>query len=461
MDKKSLLDRLVKNYRAKHKKSEEIFKKVSQYQIRGGSHNLRLFDPFPFYDAHASGSQVTDVDGNTYVDFWQGHFANILGHNPKIVLEALLACFRKGQGLSTGFPGSLQRELAELLLKQIQAEKIRFTTSGTLATMYALMLAKAFTKRDLVMKVRGGWHGAQPYALKGISFYDHGLNHLESAGLPSGTDSMIVVTGFNNIEDLEEKFRIHGERAACLIIEPFIGAGGFIFAHRDYLQRARDLTAEYDSLLIFDEVVSGFRFHPGGLQSLFAIKPDLTVLGKAIGGGMPVSAVAGREDVLALCSPEAKLEKRVKFDGGTFSAHPASMLAGLTYIQYLIEHEKEIYPGMGRLGDKVRKGIEEIFTSYGFNVKCTGYGSGVAENSSIVGVQFLNERIDRVASPDEVWNPDVCDVELREKIFKLAMLEHGFNIFHGYGAISAAHTESEIQASLDAVEKIAREWHKL
>jgi glutamate-1-semialdehyde 2,1-aminomutase len=191
---------------------------------------------------------------------------------------------------------------------------------------------------------------------------------------------------------------------------------------------------------------------------LYGIQPDLTVLGKAIGGGMPVSAVAGKDDVMALCGPDAKPEEKVKFEGGTFSAHPAAMLAGLTYLRYLIEHESEIYPKIGQLGEKVRKGIEEIFSSYGFNVKCTGYGDSIAEHSSLVGVQFLNEKIDRIAFPEQVWNPEVCDFELREKIFKLSMLEEGFNVFHGYGAISTAHSESEIQESLDAVERIAKKW---
>lgn len=449
---------LIEEYKLKHKKSAEIFEKASLYQIKGGSHNLRLFGPFPFYDVWCSGSKVLDVDGNTYVDFWQGHFANVLGHNPKIVLDVLIDYFKEGQGLTTGFPGEYQKEFAELILQQLDADKIRFTTSGTLATMYAIMLAKAYTKRTLVMKVGGGWHGAQPYALKGISVYDNGMENLESAGLPPGVDSMIIMTKFNDLEDLEDKFRQYGEEVACFILEPFIGAGGFIFSHKDYLQKARELTQQYNTQLIFDEVISGFRFHPGGLQSLYRIKPDLTVLGKAIGGGLPLSAVAGREDVMALCGPDAKTGQKVKFDGGTFSAHPASMLAGLTYIKYLIEHESEIYPRIGRLGAEVRKRIEEIFTEFGFNVKCTGYGNSVTKNSSLVGVQFLHEKIERIISPEQVWNPEVCDFEIREKIFKLAMLEEGFNIFHGYGGISAAHTEEEIQSSLDAVEKIARKW---
>lgn len=460
MNKERLLNDLLIDYEQKHKKSKEFFDKASQCQIRGGSHNLRLFVPFPFYDIHCSGSKVTDIDGNTYIDFWQGHFSNILGHNPQIVLDTLLDYFQKGQGLTTGFPGDYQNELAELILTRIDGDKIRFTTSGTLSTMYAIMLAKSFTKREMVMKVGGGWHGAQPYALKGISVYKNGLNQIESAGLSSDADTTTIITKFNDIEDLEEKFREFGENISCLIIEPFIGAGGFIFAQKEYIQKIRDLTDQYEAVLIFDEVISGFRFHAGGIQSLYGVKPDLTVFGKIIGGGMPVSAVAGRIDVMELCGPEANTDKRVKFEGGTFSALPASMLAGVTFLKYLIAHEDEIYPEIGRLGAKVRKGIEEIFSAYGFNSICTGKSDKIVENSSVVGVHFLNEKIDRITSPEEVWNPEISDLELREKIFKLSMLAEGFNTFHGYGTITAAHSDEEIQASLNAVEKIAKKWKK-
>lgn len=458
MDKERLWEELIRSYKANHRKSEELFSRASRYQIRGGSHNLRLFEPFPFYAVHCSGSKVRDADGNTYVDFWQGHFANILGHNPKIVLDAVSGYLQSGQGLTSGFPEVVQGELAALLLGQINADKIRFTTSGTLATMYAIMLAKAYTKKSFVMKVGGGWHGAHPYVLKGISSYEQGLNQIESAGLPAGTDEMILVSRFNDEQDLEQKFTDYGEQIACFIIEPFIGAGGFIFARKEYLQKARELTRHYQSLLIFDEVVSGFRFHPGGVQTLYGITPDLTVLGKAIGGGMPLSAVAGREDVMRLCGPEAKAEERVKFEGGTFSSHPASMLAGKTYIQYLIDHATDIYPRIGKLGERVRREIEKIFTAHGFHVQCTGDGNAIAAHSSLVGVQFLLRNTERISSPEQVWNPEVCDVKMREKIFKLAMLEEGFNIFHGYGAISSSHSEWETQASVDAVERIAQRW---
>jgi glutamate-1-semialdehyde 2,1-aminomutase len=324
--------------------------------------------------------------------------------------------------------------------------------------MYAIILSKAFTQRELVVKVGGGWHGAQPYVLKGITQYEDGLNQIESAGLSTDIDSTIVLTKFNDEEHLEKTFYEYGDKIACLIIEPFIGAGGFLFGNTEYLNKVRELTSRHDALLIFDEVISGFRFHAGALQSLYGIDPDLTVFGKAVGGGMPVSAVAGRADVMDLFNPDANPAHRVKFEGGTFSAHPASMLAGLTFLEYLIQNEKDIYSKIGRLGERVRSGIEEIFSHYGISVKCTGGSGSLGIRSSLIGVNFLHKRLDNLRFPEQIWNPIISDIELREKIFKLAMLEEGFNTFHGYGAISTAHSDEDIQGSLDAVERIAKKW---
>lgn len=461
MNKLVLYEQLAKDFTGRHPKSKQIFTQASERLIGGGSHNLRLMEPFPFYDKSCSGSKVFDIDGHGYVDFWQGHFANILGHNPTEIVTALKEHLDEGHGLLTGFPGMHQMELAELILQQLGQEKIRFTTSGTLASMYAIMLAKSYTGGEFVLKIGGGWHGAQPYALKGISAYSEGLRILESAGLPANMDSSILVTKFNDLQDLEEKFRSYGERIACLILEPFMAAGGFIFGKKEYIKKAREITSRYGALLIMDEVVSGFRFHPGGLQALYGIKGDLSVFGKAIGGGMPVSAVVGRSDIMSLAGPFASKSNRVKFDGGTFSAHPLSMLAGKIYLEYLIKNADTIYPRIGRLGNKVRREIERIFRTYGFNVRCTGEDREITEASSMVGVHFCREDVSEISSPEQVWNADISDFEMREKIFKLAMLKEGFVTFHGYGGISSAHTDAEIQSSLDAVERIARHWRSL
>jgi len=456
-----LLKNISEEYSKKLPLSARRFADIGRFMPRGGSHNLRLFDPFPFYDVNAKGSYVEDLDGYRYIDFWQGHFANILGHNPPCVVDALREALRRGEGLQTGFPGCRQGELAELILSVIPAEKIRFTTSGTLATMYAIMLARAYTGRERVMKIGGGWHGAQPFALKGISSFQQGFTRVESAGLSTHTSGSIITTQFNNLEDLELQFRKHGEKTACFIVEPFIGAGGFIFADKVYLQKAQELAGDYGVLLIFDEVISGFRFCAGGLQSLYEVTPDLSILGKSIGGGMPVSAVAGRDDIMRLCIDGADNVRKVRFEGGTFSAHPAAMIAGITFLHHLIDNQNDIYPRIGAMGDRVRKEVEKIFHAYGFHVRCTGDGSRAGiPNSSMVGVQFLKKEVDRISAPEMIWDSDVNDYELREKAFKLAMLLEGVNTYHGWGAVSAVHREQEISSALEAVEHVAERWGK-
>ncbi|TKJ28729.1 glutamate-1-semialdehyde 2,1-aminomutase, partial [bacterium (candidate division B38) B3_B38] len=154
-----LIRRLVSEYCQKHPRSEKHYQSSCSHLIRGGSHTLRLFQPFPFYDARCQGSRVIDLDGHSYIDFWQGHYANILGHNPKLITAVLVDRFRKGEGLHTGFPSTLQRDFASLLLGQIKGEKVRFTTSGALTTIFAVMLARAYTGRNMILKVAGGWHG--------------------------------------------------------------------------------------------------------------------------------------------------------------------------------------------------------------------------------------------------------------------------------------------------------------
>ncbi len=286
--KEEFIRQLSDEYCQKHPRSERHYQTSCSHLVRGGSHTLRLFQPFPFYDVRCQGSRVIDLDGYSYIDFWQGHYANILGHNPKVITDVLVDHFRKGEGLHTGFPSTLQYDFARLLLGQIKGEKARFTTSGALTTIFAVMLSRAYTGRDLILKVAGGWHGTNPYLLKGITHYDRGLNHLESCGLHRGAEEGTIVTTYNNIEDLTEKFTRYGERIACFIMEPFLGEGGFILADEEYVAKARDLTRQYGALLIFDEVISAFRFCPAGLQNLYGVQPDLTTLGKVIGGGMPL-----------------------------------------------------------------------------------------------------------------------------------------------------------------------------
>jgi glutamate-1-semialdehyde 2,1-aminomutase len=321
-----LLESLGREYERRSPRSAALQARALRCLVDGGSHTLRLVQPFPPRIAAAGGAYVTDEDGHRILDFWQGHYANLLGHNPPELTSTLAQGFASGFGLQTGFTDRLQVETAELLCRRTGAERARFTTSGSLATMYAVLLARASTGRDRIMKVGGGWHGAQPWGLKGVDFHDENhsrFQHMETKGLPGAIEREVLVTRFNDPEMLEAHFRRHGDGVACFILEPFMGAGGFIPADREYLSLARELCTRYGAVLIFDEVISGFRFHPGAVSQLYGVQPDLSTFAKAIGGGMPVAAVAGRAELLALAGRGGG----VKFTGGTYSAHPASLLA--------------------------------------------------------------------------------------------------------------------------------------
>ena len=456
-DYSTLLNQLSEEYTRHSPTSATLNARAMKVMVDGGSHNIRLIKPFPPRLASAKGAYVTDEDGHKILDFWQGHFANILGHNPNIVSEALATAFESGVfGLQTGFTDRLQIEVAEIICRQTGAERVRFTTSGALATMYATLLARAFTGRDLVLKVGGGWHGAQPWALKGVSFAETGMQpwQVESQGLPRGVDGEVIVSRFNDVDMLYDQFTRHGDRLACFIVEPFIGAGGFILADPEYLRTARQLADRYGVVLIFDEVISGFRFRAGDLGTMYGVKPDLATFAKIIGGGMPVAAVGGRADIMRLCGREGGT--RVRFSGGTYSGHPASLLAAKTMLEYLVTHKDEIYPRLARLGEKLRQTIESAFAREGVFLRCTGYPNAVVPGSSMAMPQFPYREDQPLNSPDDVDDPARCDVVLRDKVLQLALLCEDIHVAHGLGAVSTAHTDEDLARFSEACNRVAR-----
>jgi glutamate-1-semialdehyde 2,1-aminomutase len=452
-----LRDHLVREYMKKTKKSRAVFRRAEKVMIAGGSHTIRLWRPYPFFATWAEGPIVRDVDGRSYIDYWQGHYANVLGHNPRLIRREIAACLSRG-ALHTGFEAGHQIELAELILRQLghRGEMVRFTTSGTLATMYSVMLAEGFTGRDLVLKIGGGWHGASPYLLKGVKYLPGiGFEGDESAGVLEDILRRTLVTRFNDGADLEKILKEKGDRIACFILEPFLGVGGFLPASKEYLTLARELTAKHGIVLIFDEVVSGFRFGPSGIQTLYGVRPDISVFGKIIGGGHAVAAVVGRRDIMEGCESGKGLRGRVRFDGGTFSAHSEYMKAGLIMLNHLIRQAGAIYPRLARSGEKLRAGVEGAFAAKGVPAVCTGGGNEVLGGSSMIMVHFpVRDAILR--SPEDLHDDERSNVRLREDILKLALLVHGVNVVHGGGAISATHGNAEIDRTIEAYGEAAR-----
>jgi glutamate-1-semialdehyde 2,1-aminomutase len=450
----SLYDELAHEYTQRFPRSAERHVEAGTRMVDGGQHTLRLYAPYPIHVQAASGAYVTDVDGHRILDFWQGHFANILGHNPPEVTLALSEMLAAGYGLQTGMVDELAGDLASLICRQTGAERVRFATSGSLATMYAIMLSRSYTGRSLVLKVGGGWHGAQPWGLMGVTYGHSGFLGVESEGLPRGTPTEVLVTRFNDVEALEQVFARHGDRIACFILEPVIGAGGNIPADPEYVDLARQLTEKHGALLILDEVISGFRFRAGNVGQLYGVQPDLSTYGKIIGGGMPVAAVAGRAEVMAIAGREGG--RRVRFDGGTYSAHPASMLAGKVMLTYLVEHEAEIYGRLAELGQQVRVRTERIFADHGVLARCTGYPNEAVKGSSLATVHFPVRADVVVDSPDVAADPSLCMIDVRERIFKLAMLLEDVYTMHGLGALSAAHTGDVLEHFYDACDHVAQ-----
>ena len=451
-----LIQDLSAAYEQHAPRSAALNHRAQQVMVDGGSHSLRLIQPCPPRLTEAHGAYVRDADGHEILDFWQGHHANILGHNPPVVTEALSEAFASGRGLLTGFTDELQIEVAEIICRQTGAERVRFTTSGALATMYAILLARAFTGRERVLKVGGGWHGAHPWGLVGVHMGagDQAWG-VESAGVPAAVTGEVVVTGYNDPDALRRSFQAHGDRLACFIVEPFIGAGGFILATPEYLQTARELADQYGVVLIFDEVISGFRFRAGDLGALYGIRPDLATFAKIIGGGMPVAAVAGCRGIMQLCGRAGG--SRVAFSGGTYSAHPAAMLAARAMLTYLVEHEAEIYPAIGRLGAAMRRTIEDAFAAEGIgHVRCTGEGNAVVEHSSVAIPHFLYRDDSPLIRPEDVNDPARCDVRLRDQALQLALLLEDVHVVHGAGTASAAHTLTDITRLGEACCRAAR-----
>jgi glutamate-1-semialdehyde 2,1-aminomutase len=437
---------LAEEFDRRFPRSKSHYERYGSVLLDGTSHAMRWVSPFMPVVRKASGAAVEDLDGHRILDYWQGHFANVLGHNATPIREALAAALLDGRGLQSGMIHELEAEVADVVCRMTGSETLRFTTSGSLGTYYATVLSRAFTGRDLVLKISGGWHGSQPFGLKGVSPVGKSFEHLESEGLSSKIDDEVVLTRFNDVEDLRERFATLGDRIACMLIEPIMGAGGGAAATLEYMREARRLTEQHGSLLLCDEVITGFRFRPGDLTSLYGVKPDVLILGKVIGGGMPVAAVAGRRDVLALGSRDSK---RVKFEGGTYSAHELGLVGAMSMLSYLEEHADEVYGRLARAGDRLRAGVVEVAASCGVPIHVLGKTPDGFPASSLVYMHLAREATEPPSCPDEL--AERSHPLITERLLKATLLLEDLSTRSGIGAVSTAHTDADLDRTLESV----------
>jgi glutamate-1-semialdehyde 2,1-aminomutase len=439
------MEEVLERYRGLSAQSQALFRRAEKVMPGGISHSYRYYWPYPVYAVRARGSKFWDVDGNEYVDLWMAHYARITGHAPDFIIDGLTR--RLADGLHVGIVNEQEVEYAEMLCDTIpSAEKVRFCCTGTEATMYAVRLARGYTGRRVVLKVEGGWHGPNCDLIFNIN---PPLDRAESLGLLPEMSRYTKVLPFNDIEGAMRVIEEAADDLAGVIIEPIPGTG-FIPAHIRYLKALREETTRVGALLIFDEIITGFRVSLGGAQGEFGIKPDLTTLGKVAGGGLPLGIVAGRADVMDMCDHRARPDKweRVNIGGGTFSGTPIAMTTGLLQVQYLKENAHWIYPRLKEMGERVRKGTEEAFRQNGINALCHGYGS-------LYQVAFPLEKNESLASPRDIIH--LTDNRKRDVEYKLRMMNEGVFVVKGGGAISTEHSEEDIEKIIRATQKVARE----
>jgi len=433
-------------YRQKTPLSRKLFERAKEVMPGGISHNLHYFPPYPFFVKKGRGSKIWDVDGNEYVDLWMGHYIHILGHHSEIVVEAVERQLK--EGIHWGIVFEKQVEWAELVHELVPcAEMVRFCCSGTEATMYAVRLTRAFIGKKTILKIAGGWHGANSDLTSGIKMP---YEKEESLGLLPELQRYTKAIPFNDLSGSLEIIQQNEDDLAGIILEPVIGEGGFTPAKKEYLRMLRSETERLGALLIFDEVISGFRVALGGAQERLGIIPDLTTLGKIVGGGFPSGAVVGKKEILEKTSPEKKKNKweRILIGGGTFSAHPCTAAAGLAMLRYLKDHREKVYPLLESKGEKVRKGVQEALDREGLNAVVTGIGS-------LFQTHFPFEKGVTLNSPQSIHR--FTNIEKREIEFRIRMLPKGINVMHGGGCLSIAHSNEDIKKIIMAVGEVGRE----
>jgi glutamate-1-semialdehyde 2,1-aminomutase len=426
---------LHEGYESKTAKSKRLYERAKKVLPAGVSYFIRYFEPYPFYVTHARGSKIFDVDDNEYIDFWMGHYTHILGHNPVPIRKAVAK--QLDTGIHLGVCHELEITLAEQVTKMVPSAKmVRFTNSGTEASMYATRLARAYTGKNRIVKFEGCWHGGYDCLQTAVK---PPMNIPETNGIPAETLQNTITAPFNDIEATRKK--VKNQEIAALFIEPVLGSGGGIPADKEFLQGLKELAHEKSALLIFDEVITGFRIAPGGAQQLFGVIPDLTILGKILGGGFPIGAVVGKREIMQKLDATLYERPELCFHGGTFCANPISTTAGLTMLKLL--EDGLIIHQLNRRCGKLREQIKDVFESQNVDVQVTGEGS-------LFQTHFTSEKI------KDVYAAYRADRQRLNDYHMYLMMNGVFFLPQKLGALSKAHTEADLEKLLAKTEDYAR-----
>ncbi len=427
-------------FRKRFARSAELYARSREAIAGGITHDSRNFAPFPIYVERADGSRKWDVDGNELVDHWMGHGSLLLGHNHPQVTQAVAEQVHKGTHY--GACHELEVAWAEQIQQLIpSAEWVRFTMSGTEATMLAMRDARAFTGRDLIVRFAGHFHGWHDYAMAG---YQPPFDTSTSTGVPKAVTETMLVAYPNNIESVRQLLEAHPDQVAAVIVEPGGGSNGIIPTNVPFLRELRTLTAKRGVVLIFDEVITGFRYSPGGAQQVYGVTPDLTTLAKIVAGGLPGGAVVGKRDILQVQTFKGELHKdrfeRV-LQQGTFNANPMSAAAGFTALQ--IVGEGWATEQANKAGEQLRVGLRDCLEKRGvagavlgeFSVFQILLGEGMEEAASTTDVQRL------MAGRGAV------------NTLRKAMLLNGVDLMRSGGFTSIVHGDQELSYTINAFDQ--------
>jgi len=422
-------------------KTKKIWEKALKVLSGGISHNIRTFGlpsigGFPVIISSANGPFIEDIDENKYLDFWNGHFAMILGHNHPKIQEIIREYLSYGWHFGTNT--KYQIELASRLIDDNPGvEKVRFCTSGTEATMYATRLARGYTKRRLVAKAVMGWHGASDTLCYDVGGLVDGKAPL---GQLNAEDAGIITFEINN-DKAFDIIRKNSADLAAIILEPLLGGGGGFPVNIDFLARLREETEKSDILLIFDEVITGYRFRDSLFQNELKILPDLTTMGKIIGGGLPIGAIGGKEEIIECSSPQN--DNPVLIGGGTFSGYPLSMIAGLETLNLLKESQQN-YSRINDEGNNLRNLLNQFFYEQKLPMLAIGY-------KSMIMLHIMSKWIENPSFKEIFEYKD----KKREALLQLALFNRKISGLHGLGALSMANTHEHMTQILDVFNDIS------
>lgn len=418
-------------------KSQDLFaaaKKVIPGGVNSPVRAFRNVDGEPFFVDRAKGCRIWDVDGKELIDYVGTWGPAILGHAPQVVLDAVRDA--AAAGVSFGIPNPYEVEIAELIVDWVPSiEKVRMVNSGTEATMSAIRLARGFTGRNKIVKFEGCYHGHVDSLLvaAGSGAMTHG--EPDSAGVPAEFAALTLSLPFNNEKVVRQAFANQGSEIAAIILEPYPANAGLVFPREGYLEFLREITKQHGTLLIFDEVMTGFRVAKGGVQELTGVTPDLTALGKVIGGGLPVGAFGGRAEIMDLLAPDGPV-----YQAGTLSGNPLAMAAGLAQLREL--EKQNGWQLLEELGAQFEAGTREAIAKSGKNV--TFHRAG-----SMFGLYFTDQPIWSAA------DVQAADFDAFGRFF-WACLEAGVYFApsqYETGFISLAHSAEEIEKTAEVVAK--------